>query len=49
MVTVKLDPHELKFIVAAINQTQIMGKDSHLVSRCLGKFEDKLKNITQVQ
>lgn len=49
MVTVKLDPNELQFILAAIKNSQIYGKDAHLVSKCISKFEDKLQNIVPVE
>jgi len=49
MVNVKLDPQEAQFIVAAINNSQIMGSNAHLVSNVLKKFESKLENIVPVQ
>lgn len=49
MLQVKLDPQEIEFIIAAINTTQIMGRDAHTVSGVLKKFEDKLANFKPVQ
>lgn len=49
MVQVRLEPQELQFAIAAIHQTQIMGKDAHTVSQLLKKFEDKLASIQAVK
>jgi hypothetical protein len=49
MVQVRLEPQELQFAIAAINQTSIMGKDAHVVSSLLKKFEDKLESIQEVK
>ena len=49
MVQVKLEPQEIQFAIAAINQTQIMGKDAHTVSGLLKKFEDKLNSVQAVK
>lgn len=49
MVTIKLDPTELQFLLAAVSNAQIYGKDAHLVSKCMNKIEDKLKTLTQVE
>lgn len=49
MLRVQLDPQEIQFAIAAINQTQIMGKDAHVVSGLLKKFEDKLGSIQEVK
>jgi len=49
MVNIKLDPQEAQFIVAAIHNSQIMGKNAHLVSGILQKIESKLENIVPVQ
>ena len=45
MLTIKLEPQEIQFVIAAINNTQIMGKDAHTVSRTLKKLEEKLANF----
>lgn len=45
----KLEPQEIQFVIAAINQTQIMGKDSHVVSSLLTKFEKKIEDIVEVK
>ncbi len=41
MITLKLDPQELQFAISSMNAAQIMGKDAHVVSNCLKKFETK--------
>lgn len=46
---VKLEPQEIQFVIAAVNQTQIMGKDAHVVSSLLTKFEKKLEDIVEVK
>jgi len=46
---VRLDPGEIQFVIAAVNNTQIMGKDSHIVSSLLKKFEKKLEDIVEVK
>ena len=42
---VRLEPQEIQFVIAAVNNTQIMGKDAHTVSSLLTKFEKKLEDI----
>lgn len=49
MVTLKFNPTELQFIIAALNNTQIYGKDAHVVSKCLNKFETKLQEFAKVE
>lgn len=49
MLRVTLEPQEIQFAIAAIHQTQIMGKDAHVVSNLLKKFEDKLGSIQEVK
>ena len=46
---VRLEPQEVQFVIAAINNTQIMGKDAHVVSSLLNKFEKKLEDIVEVK
>ena len=46
---VRLEPQEIQFVIAAVNQTQIMGKDAHIVSSLLKKFEKKLEDIVEVK
>ena len=46
---VRLEPQEVQFVIAAINNTQIMGKDSHVISSLLTKFEKKLEDIVEVK
>jgi hypothetical protein len=45
MITLKLDPKELQFAINAMNAAQIMGKDAHVVSKCLTKFENKFADF----
>ena len=49
MLRVTLEPQEIQFAIAAINNTQIMGKDAHVVSNLLKKFEDKLNTLQEVK
>ena len=44
-----LEPQEIQFAIAAIHQTQIMGKDAHVVSSLLKKFEEKLAGLQEVK
>ena len=46
---VRLEPQEIQFAIRAIQNTQIMGKDAHVVSGLLKKFEKKLEDIVQVE
>jgi|TARA_R110001583_G_scaffold89973_1_gene231511 hypothetical protein len=45
MLQIKLEPQEIQLAIVAIHQTQFQGKDAHLVSKTLKKFEDKLANF----
>lgn len=49
MLNIKLEPQEIQLTIAAINNIQIMGKDAHMVSGLLKKFETKLENFKPVQ
>ena len=49
MLTVKLEPQEIQLAVSAIHQAQFYGKDAHMVSSALKKFETKLENFKPVQ
>ena len=49
MLNLKLEPQEIKLTIAAINNIQLMGKDAHMVSGLLKKFENKLANFQPVQ
>lgn len=49
MLRVNLEPQEIQFAIAAINNTQIMGKDAHTVSNLLKKFESKLEDFVPVK
>jgi hypothetical protein len=49
MITLKLEPQEIQLAITAINQAHILGKDAHMVSSALKKFESKLENFKPVQ
>lgn len=49
MLQVRLDPQEIQFVIAAIQNVQIYGKDAHMVSGVLKKFEDKLDSLKEVK
>ena len=49
MLRVNLEPQEIQFAIAAINNTQIMGKDAHVVSGLLKKFESKMEDFVPVK
>lgn len=49
MLTVKLEPQEIQLAISAINNAQFYGKDAHMVSSALKKFETKLENFKPVQ
>ena len=49
MLQLRLEPQEIQFVIAAINNAQIMGKDAHAVSNTLKKFEEKLASIQEVK
>jgi len=46
---VRLEPQEIQFVVQAVGNTQIMGRDAHVVSSLLKKFEKKLEDIVEVK
>ena len=48
MLQIKLEPQQIQLAIAAIQQAQFQGKDSHLVSSTLKKFEDKLADFQPV-
>lgn len=48
MLRITLEPQEVQLAIQAINNAQIMGKDAHLVSNTLKKFEDKLASLQEV-
>jgi len=48
MIQIKLNPQEVQLAIVAISQTQFQGKDAHLVSSTLKKFEDKIANFKPV-
>ena len=45
---VRLEPQEIQFVIAAVHNTQISGKDAHVVSSLLTKFEKKMEDIVPV-
>jgi hypothetical protein len=49
MLQVKLEPQEIQFVIQAINNVQIYGKDAHTVSSILRKFEEKIENLQEVK
>ena len=49
MLEVKLDPQEMHFVISAIHNVQLMGKDAHTVSTILKKFEEPLANFKPVK
>jgi len=49
MLNVKLTPHEIQLTIAAIHNIQIAGKDAHMVSDLLKKYEEQLENIKPVK
>ena len=46
---VRLEPQEIQFVIAAIHNTQILGKNAHMVSGILTKFEKKLEDVVEVK
>jgi len=46
---VRLEPQEIQFVIASVHNTQISGKDAHVVSSLLKKFEDKLTSVQEVK
>jgi hypothetical protein len=49
MLQVRLEPQEIQFVVAAIHNVQIYGRDAHTVSNLLRKFEEKLSTVQEVK
>jgi len=49
MLQVRLEPQEIQFVIAAIHNVQIYGRDAHMVSSTLKKFEEKLASLQEVQ
>lgn len=49
MLRVELTPQELQVTIAAINSIQITGKDAHMVSVLLKKYEKSLANFKPVK
>jgi len=49
MLQLRLDPQEVQFVIAAIQNVQIYGRDAHMVSGVLKKFEDKLDTLKEVK
>ena len=45
MLQIKLNPQEIQLAIVAISQMQFQGKDAHLVSSTLKKFEDRLASF----
>ena len=48
MLTIKLEPQEIKLAILAIHTSQFQGKDAHLVSTTLKKFENKIANFKPI-
>jgi Asp-tRNA(Asn)/Glu-tRNA(Gln) amidotransferase B subunit len=46
---VRLEPQEIQFVVAAIHQTQILGKNAKMVADILDKFEKKIEDVVEVK
>ena len=49
MLQLKLTPQEIQISVAAINNIQITGKDAHIVSDLLKKYEKALADFQPVK
>jgi len=49
MLQVRLEPQEVQFVIAAIHNVQIYGRDAHTISNLLKKFEEKLVTIQEVK
>ena len=45
MLQIKLEPQEIQLAIVAIHQAQFQGKNAHMVSSTLKKFEDKIANF----
>ena len=48
MLQIKLNPQEIQLAIVAISQMQFQGKDVHLVSSTLKKFENKIADFKPV-
>lgn len=46
---VRLEPQEVQLVISAIHQVQFYGKNAHMVSDTLKKFEEKLANVQQIK
>ena len=46
---VRLEPQEIQFVIAAIHQTQILGKNAKMVADILDKFEKKIEDVVEVK
>ena len=49
MLQLRLDPQEIQFVIAAIQNVQIYGRDAHMVSTTLKKFEEKLASLQEIK
>ena len=49
MLNLKLTPHEVQLSIAAIHNIQISGKDAHMVSTLLKKYESALTKVQPVK
>ena len=49
MINIKLEPHEIQLAINAIENSQIFGRDAHMVSATLKKFETKLASFKPVE
>ena len=49
MLNIKLNPQEVQLTIAAINSIQISGKDAHMVSALLKKYETSLTKVQPVK
>jgi hypothetical protein len=49
MLQVRLEPQEIQFIIAAVHNVQIYGRDAHTISNLLKKFEEKLATVQEVK
>lgn len=49
MLNLKLTPHEIQVSITAIHNIQILGKDAHLVSALLKKYEAALTKVQPVK
>tara|TARA_Y100000004_G_C8664943_1_gene306828 strand:+ start:353 stop:508 length:156 start_codon:yes stop_codon:yes gene_type:complete len=49
MLQLSLTPQEIQITLAALNNIQITGKDAHMISDLLKKYEDTLANFKPVK